>query len=494
MADLPYSSVVRAGISTSPQAAQRRGFGVLNIITKETNEKFSSAKRTEIYPNIDAVAIDWSASTEAYKAAQSYFAQQPKPKSVMVGVRFETAQPAQVRGGSVEATLAEFQAISDGEFDITVDGVNTAVTALNFATDTDFNQIAARISTALTGGTVTHDGIRFYVKTVATGVLAAISFLRNPTSPVGTDISSLMQCASAEEDAIISPKGVDAETISGSLNAIEREAGDTFYGFQFTKEIRDKVQVNGEDAVLAASAWAEARVKVFFNTTNDLDVLDSVVTTDICSLLQKNNLRRTISTYSSYPSQYPSSSVSARAFVVNFSQPNATITLKFKQLPTITTESIHYAQALTLDAKGCNALVSVGGNPMYQQGQMANGVFFDEVHGLDWLENAIQIAVFNVLYTSTTKVPFTNTGFQRLTAAVRKTLDEGVRNGLLAAGYTTDDFGNPRFLPNGYEVTYTKKEDMNQGDIDARSFNGIQFLALGAGALHSVQIDGVFQR
>ena len=36
---------------------------------------------------------------------------------------------------------------------------------------------------------------------------------------------------------------------------------------------------------------------------------------------------------------------------------------------------------------------------------MANGDFFDERHGLDWLQNAVQTADYNTLYTSTTKIP-----------------------------------------------------------------------------------------
>ncbi|OYX11474.1 MAG: hypothetical protein B7Z11_04365 [Acidovorax sp. 32-64-7] len=35
-----------------------------------------------------------------------------------------------------------------------------------------------------------------------------------------------------------------------------------------------------------------------------------------------------------------------------------------------------------------------------QEGVMASGQFFDERQGLDWFENAIQTAVWNLLYTS----------------------------------------------------------------------------------------------
>ena len=41
--------------------------------------------------------------------------------------------------------------------------------------------------------------------------------------------------------------------------------------------------MNAEIGAEAAAAWCEARVKVFGNTSNDLDVLDSVTSNDIAS-------------------------------------------------------------------------------------------------------------------------------------------------------------------------------------------------------------------
>ncbi len=57
-----------------------------------------------------------------------------------------------------------------------------------------------------------------------------------------------------------------------------------------------------------------------------------------------------------------------------------------------------------------------------QQGVMANGDFFDERHGLDWLQNYVQTNLYNLLYTSTTKVPQTETGITRLLSNVEKSL------------------------------------------------------------------------
>lgn len=492
---ISVDNIVNVSIAVGATFPARAGFGTLLIVTNETGT-IGIAERIRSYSNIAGVAGDWDTSSEAYKAAQSYFSQQPKPTSLMIATRFETDQAAQLRGGSVTSDdLSSFTAINDGEFNISIDGVNADVSGMDFTGDADMDAVAATIQVAVraadvdagfASATVTHDGSRFYVNSGTTGASSAISFMTAVDPAVGTDISSLLQMRQGEGTKT---SGIDAETISDSLAAIENVNSD-WYGLMFTKEVRDDVVVNGEDAVEAAASFIEARRKVFLNTTNDLDVLDSVTTTDIASVLNSQSLNRTMTTFSSYPNEYPSASIVGYAFTVNFSQPNATITLKFKQMPGITVEDLTINQKNVLDAKKANALIDVGGSFMFAESFMANGRFFDEVHGLDWLQNAIQTNVFGYLLTRTTKVPYTDKGVAALEQQVIKALDEAVFNGLLAPGETIDG----EFLPKGYKTITVPVADVNQSDKEARQYNQLSFVGLGAGAIHGSQINGVFER
>lgn len=487
MADLPYSSIVNVSLVTSPQAVSRSGFGVLNIITKEEGG-IPRSSRYKTYNSTDEVAADWATSTEAYKAAATYFSQSPRPTTVMISTRYEASQSAILRGGSVVGTVDEFKAVTAGAFDIVIDGVTKNVTGVDLSGISTLEQVAPILTTALgDDGVCSFDGTRFTIETATVGSSAKISYLI-PTA--SSELIDLLRMGGAEQNATIA-SGIDGETITASLQSIADKAGNQFYGFQFTKEVRDKVQVNGEDAVLAAADWAESQSnpRVFFNTTNDLDTDDSSITSDIASQLAAKNLKRTITTYSSYPSQYPSSSVAGRAFTVNFNQPNATITLMFKQLPTITVEELSSSQAAALQGKKCNFFAKVGASSIYQTGVMANGQFFDEVHGTDWLVDAIQVDAYNVLYSNGTKIPYTNAGVQRLIAAVRKVLNQAVLNGLGAAGYVGEEF-----LAEGFKITYTPVEDNNAGNIAQRHYDGIQFILKGAGAIQGLTINGVFER
>jgi len=493
---IPVSNVVDVSIAIGATFPERRGFGILTIVTKESGV-IGIAERIRSYSNIEGVAADWASTTEVYKAATAYFSQVPKPTQLKVAVRFETDQSAELRGGSIidnATNLALFTSINDGSFNISIDGDSQDITALDFSSDTDLSDVAATIETGLqaiaTGGftaaTCTHDGNRFFVTSGTTGATSTISFVTTVSPATGTDVSSLILL---DQGNATKSDGIDAENITASLNAIENIDSD-WYGLIFTKEVREDVVIGSENAVVGAAAWVEARTKVFFNTTNDNDSKDSVTTSDIGSVLQTANYRRSITTFSSYPDQYPSASLAGRAFTVNFNQSNSTITLKFKQLPGITVESLTQNDKTVLDSKSVNALITVGSSDMYSESFMADGTFFDEVHGIDWLQNAIETNVFGYLLTQTTKVPYTDKGVAGVEQQVRSALDEAVRNGLIAPGEDIEG----TYLPNGYTITTIPVADINQGDKEARFYPGLSFVCLGAGAIHRVQINGVFER
>lgn len=492
---IPVSSVTKVSIAIGATFPERRGFGTLNIVTAETGV-IGPAEGIRFYSDADGVAADWPSDSEVVKAANSYLGQQPKPTRLAVSFRADTAVGAELRGGSVTdnaAKLAEFTAVSDGEFTITVDGTSADVTSIDYSSATDLANVASITQTALQAAdvsfsahTVTYEEGRFFVRSSTTGASSTISFVTALSAGSGTDASSLLQLRQGEATK---SNGLDAETITESLDRIEQASGD-WYGLTFTKEVRDGVSINGENAVEAAAAWVQARVKVFFNTSNDLDVLDSLTTNDIISTLNDANYNRTLSTFSSHVDEYPSASVAGRAFTVDFSQPDSTITLKFKSLPGITVEKLTTNQKSVLDSKRGNAFIDVGGTNIYAESYMAGDFFFDTIHGTDWLQDAVQKEVFGYQVSRTTKIPYTDKGTAALEQQVIKVLDTAVLNGLGAPGTTVDG----RFLGKGYETVTIPVADASATEKQNRQYNGLSFVLIGAGALHGVQIQGTFER
>jgi len=494
---IPIRSITQVDIVIGASFPTRKGFGVLNCVTAELGV-IGFAERIRSYSDAAGVAADWPSNSEVVKLANTYFGQQPKPTDFRVSVRAAAGVAAELRGGSVvdnTTNLALFTAITDGSFAISIDGGAEDITAMNFSGDTNLTDVAATIQTAVQAiatlpfptSTVTYDGSRFFITSGTTGATSTISFLTLVSPATGTDVGSLLQLQQGEA---IKTNGIDAETITAALDAIELVSSD-WYGLIFTKEVRDSITINTEAAVVAAAAWVQARVKTFFNTSNDLDVLDAITTNDIISTLNDSSSTRTLSTFSSRPAEYPGASIAGRAFTVDFSQPNSTITLKFKQGPSITAEDLNTTQKTTLDAKRGNAFFNVGADTViYGESFMGGDFFFDEIHGVDWLTDAMQTEVFGYILSRPSKVPYTDPGVASIEQQAIKVLDTAVLNGLGSPGETIDG----KFLPNGYSTATVPVADVSQSEKDARQYNGLSFVLKGAGAIHGIQIDGVFER
>ncbi|WP_445435638.1 DUF3383 family protein [Citrobacter amalonaticus] len=243
------------------------------------------------------------------------------------------------------------------------------------------------------------------------------------------------------------------------------------------------------DIISVAAAIEAATVsRIFGITTDEADTLAAAVTTDLSSKLKAAKYSRTFIQYST-SSRYAALSAFARAFTVDFTASNTTITLKFKQEPGVTYETMTTSQANNLEAKNCNVYVYYENDTaILEQGVMSNGDFFDERHGLDWLQNAVQTADFNTLYTSTTKIPQTDAGTTTRIANIEKVLDQAVDNGLFAPGVWT---GGPLgvistgdTLTKGYYTYAESVDDQLQVDREARKGVPIQVLGKLAGAVH----------
>ena len=119
---------------------------------------------------------------------------------------------------------------------------------------------------------------------------------------------------------------------------------------------------------------------------------------------------------------------------------------------------------------------------------MADGTWFDTIHGVDWLSNAMQTNVFNLLYQTTTKIPYTDAGVGMVVQKMEQSLRQAVRNGLIAPGTTSEGV----YLPLGYQITTVPVSEVDAADKGARMYKGITFVCVGAGALQGVTITGSF--
>ncbi|QYH18296.1 DUF3383 domain-containing protein [Enterobacter sp. DNB-S2] len=286
-------------------------------------------------------------------------------------------------------------------------------------------------------------------------------------------------------DSLTSAESGPTETLLQAVNALLDY--NSWYGLHLAVPVAD--YPDDADLISVSAAIESATVsRILAITSSEADILSSAVETDLATKLKAAKYSRTYIQYSS-TSPYAALSAFGRAFTVNFTGSNTTITLKFKQLPGITYETIGTSQANALEAKNCNVYVYYENDTaILEQGVMCNGDFFDERHGLDWLQNAVQTADYNTLYTSTTKIPQTDAGTTTRIANIEKVLDVADKNGLFAPGIWTGgpmgQLGTGDTLTKGYYTWADTVDNQLQTDREARKGVPIQVAAKLAGAVH----------
>jgi len=121
--------------------------------------------------------------------------------------------------------------------------------------------------------------------------------------------------------------------------------------------------------------------------------------------------------------------------------------------------------------------------------------FYDDVYNLNWIFYALQVAGFNAIAQTSTKIPQTEPGIAALTGAYLDVVEQGVSNGFIAPGRWTssDTFGNPddfrrNILENGYYIYSLPVTLQTRADREAREAPLIQIGIKFSGAVHSSSV------
>ncbi|VXB25054.1 Exotoxin [Burkholderia sp. 8Y] len=484
---LPISRLVNVAITLTQAAAQAQNTSTLLILG--TSNVIDLTSRFRSYGSLADVASDFGTTAEEYLAAALWFEQSPQPTTVMVGRWAKTAAAGQLLGGTLSAAqqaLANFTAVSSGGMKVTIDGTLKSLTGISLSGVLNLNGVASAVTTALAGaGTCVWDAEfgRFEITSATTGATSSVSFASAPTS--GTDISALMGLTSTFSGAYVSA-GVAAESAVSAVTLFDANYGQQWYGL---------VVPSAADADhLAIAPYIEgASTKHFYGvTTQEAAVLVASDTTNIAYQLKGLGFKKTAVQYSS-SNAYAAVSLLARILTTDYTGNNTVITLKFKQEPGITAENLNSTQANALEAFNCNVFVEYDNNTaIIEQGVCCSGDYIDEVIGADNFAIDVQNAVFNLLYTSTTKIPQTDAGNHLIATKIEQVCAQYVNNDFLAPGtWNSGGFGTLNegdYMPKGFYVYAPPIANQSQADRSARKSVAFQVAAKLAGAIHSVDI------
>lgn len=487
---LPISRLVNVQVNLAPAAAQMQDISTLLILG--TSGVIDTVERYREYTGIDGVATDFGTAAPEYFAAALWFEQAPQPAKLQIGAWAKNATSGRLRGATLSTAnkaMSTWTAITNGSFKATIDGSAADITALDFSAQTNLNGVASVIQTKLQ---LTYPGAlcvynsnfnRFEFTSASSGPTSTFSFLQSAAS--GTDISDNLQARSTDSGAYEAP-GIAAESAVDCIALFDANYGQSWYAATF-------IGASNDDHTSAAGYIQAANNKHIYGvSTQESGVLSSASTTDVAYLLKQLGYRRAVVQYSA-STPYAVCSLLGRILTTNYNANNSVITLMYKQEPGIVPETLNATQIAALEAKNCNVFVAYNNNTaIIEKGVASSGDFLDIITGTDWLALTIQNSVFNLLYTSNTKIPQTDPGTHLLVTTIESVCSQGVTNGLLAPGvWNSGGFGvlnQGDYLAKGFYVYAPPVASQLQADREARKSVVIQVAAKLAGAIHTVDI------
>lgn len=487
-AGLPVSNLINVSWDLGSLSSAFRNFGVLLTVGDSTVIPVS--ERLRLYNSAQEVATDFGLDAPEYSSAALYFSQVPAPNDIYIGRWVRTATKATLTGGalsSAEQLISAWNTISNGSLKITVNGGSeTSLTGLDFTSATNMTQVAAVLDAALASCTVEWAPAtsQFTILTVATGAAASLTYAT--TGEAGTSVAAKFKFTSDTASDLVAT-GYDAETPAEAVLALANKSN-AWYGVTFAA---GTMPSDSEYLDVAEFIESASPVRIFGITSNDADILDAEVGDDLASQLKDLARLRTCIQYSA--NIYAISSLFGKAFSVNFDQNKSTIDLMYKTEPGVIAADLTTAQAATLKDKRCNVYANYDNNTaIIQYGVMSGPAYFDEVHGLDWLQNQVQTNVYNLLYTSKTKIPQTDSGINQIYNSISQALDAGINNGLIAPGvWNSDGFGQLSrgdYLENGFYIYTQPIALQTQSTREQRISTPFKVAVKLAGAVQTVDV------
>lgn len=249
------------------------------------------------------------------------------------------------------------------------------------------------------------------------------------------------------------------------------------------------------DAEILAGANAfQAAKKMLFASQNLATSMDGG---GIFNTIQAANLsycRMLLYTVGAVDARLMACAYASRAMSVDFSGSNTTLTMHLKDLVGVTPDpGITQTILNTCGTIGVDVYVYVG--PLPKVFTSGGNTFYDQVYGTLWLIFALQVAGFNALATTFTKVPQTEPGMSIIRNAYIGVCQLAVTNGFVAPGSWNSPqlFGNPdslrkNILERGFYVYSAPVNQQPQVDREDRKAPLVQIALKLGGAIHSTSV------
>lgn len=466
--ELSISNVVNISVAQAQSGLGEYNTSNLALFTSEVYGGGFGSDGYKIYLDPSEVATDFGTSSRTYLEALAIFSQQP---NILAGGGYLVIIPT-----IVEVQNVAFSGVpASGTFVLNYGALPSA--AINW------NDTAAQIQTKLRAIA----GLEAVVVTGSMGTSLNITFNGVLANIAVLTASSVTLQTSAP--AAITPTITQTTAGESLATAIARTEDLVQYFGIIASDL-----INETDG-LAAAAVVQAMNKILFLVSRTEADVDPAGYLD---LLRSGGFYKTRGLFygadNDTDSLVMAASYAARGLSVDFSGSNTTLTMHLKDLSGVQPDPSMTQTILQkcIDA-GADTYVSLQGvSKVFCSGENR---FFDQVYNLLWLVGALQVAGFNFLAQSSSKIPQTEAGMDGLKGAYRNVCEQAVSNQYSAPGSWTSPvtFGNQSDLlanisQRGYYIYSAPISQQAQAAREARQAPLVQIALKEAGAIQSSNV------
>lgn len=409
----------------------------MNGLVFSRNEIISSDTLVLEFGSAATVGAYFGLDSEEYAAAQIYFQGYTNkfsaPRSFFVARRIDDIIAAWVRSAPNTLTLAQYQAITDGSINVSVDGTAYTITGVSFAAATSLSDVGEILAAAIAANGGANDGPAVTCMysslnksfTLESPTLGADSMLEFPTDgATGTGLATAMHFTQASGAVHSSGSGI----LSIEQQMVDvREKTENWVSFTTLWE---------EDAadILAWAQWANNNYGwLYVPYTTDPNTPNPDATIDPASQLVDAGYDHTALIYGTV--EYAVFLMGAIASI-SWQRLNGSITLAFKRQAGLAPFVVKEADAATLESKRCNyfgdfATRNAQFSFLYN-GIMSGGIYtwIDAYINSVWFNNRLQVAILSGL-SSTPRVPYNERGYTFIRAWMLGPVEEALNNAVI---------------------------------------------------------------
>ena len=475
---IPPSYTVNVSLSATPSGLQEP---VTANIVLFTNEQANFAAPYKAYIEPTQAVVDFGTNSKTAQMVAEVFAQSPNLRTangtlfVCPYVATDATQGNFVTS-DITANIEAFQAVTNGALKLTIDGQTPIeLKNMNF-TACDTLQDIANVILAKRPDcfiTVNEGALVFTSKTVG-----ASSSIVLDSASVGTDLTD---ATLLNISAGTSTDGVNSSDTETLLEAIARMEQDVYFGGILDACYRE----NSYITTIAPQIQATNRALFHGNCSlQNIEVLAGALKS-----ASINKVRVMTNSNSLLEAKLYSAGYASRALSPNRNGSNTAITMNLKTINGIN-PCIDATLNDVLNAKtyGSDIYANQGGLPV-NFSNSCNG-FTDEVLENIWIIEAMQVAGYNCLRQTGTKIPQTEAGMNALKNAYAQVCEKCVRSGISAAGaWNGATFGDSEDMleaiaQNGWYIYSLPIAQQSQAEREERQAPLVQIAIKKAGAIH----------